>query len=87
LITGLGKSLREGRGNPFQYSFLGIPMDRRNLVGYSPWSPKEPDTIEHEYMHITIQAGIEELRIKEIKWEWIKLADLICDLQILVSLV
>ena len=70
LFTGLGKSLREGSGNPFQYSFLGNPMDRRSLVGYSPWSPKQPAAIEHEHMHITIQAGIQELCIKEIKWEW-----------------
>ena len=27
-IPGLGRSLREGRGYPFQYSCLGNPMDR-----------------------------------------------------------
>ena len=27
-IPGLGRSPREGRGNPLQYSFLGNPMDR-----------------------------------------------------------
>jgi len=27
-IPGLGKSPREGNGNPFQYSYLGNPMDR-----------------------------------------------------------
>ena len=36
LIPGLGRSLGEGNGNPFQYSCLENPMDRRSLVGYSP---------------------------------------------------
>ena len=27
-IPRLGKSPREGNGNPFQYSYLGNPMDR-----------------------------------------------------------
>ena len=28
LFSGLGRSLGEGNGNPFQYSCLGDPMDR-----------------------------------------------------------
>ena len=28
LISGLGKSLGEGNGNPVPYSFLGNPIDR-----------------------------------------------------------
>ena len=28
LITGLGRSPREGNGNPLQYSGLGNPLDR-----------------------------------------------------------
>ena len=28
LIPGLGRPLREGNGNPLQYSFLENPMDR-----------------------------------------------------------
>ena len=27
-IPGLGRSSREGNGNPLQYSYLGNPMDR-----------------------------------------------------------
>ena len=27
-IPGLGRSPREGNGNPLQYSYLGNPMDR-----------------------------------------------------------
>ena len=40
LIPGLGRSPGEGSGNPLQYSCLGNPMDRRSLVGYSPWGRK-----------------------------------------------
>ena len=36
LIPESGRSPGEGNGNPFQYSFLGSPMDReRSLVGYN----------------------------------------------------
>ena len=35
LNPGLGRSLREGNGNPLQYSCLGNPTDR-GPVGYSP---------------------------------------------------
>ena len=37
-IPGLGRSAREGNGNPPQYSCLGNPMDRG--AGYSPWGLK-----------------------------------------------
>ena len=39
-ILGLGSYLGEGNGNPLQYSCLENPMDRRSLVGYSPWGFK-----------------------------------------------
>ena len=53
LIPGSGRSPGEGNGNPLQYSCLENPMDRRKLVGYSPWGPKELDTTEwlHFYFH------------------------------------
>ena len=35
LIPGLGISPGGGNGNPFQYSYLRNPMDRRSLAGYS----------------------------------------------------
>ena len=35
-IPGSGRSPGEGHGNPLQYSCLENPMDRENLVGYSP---------------------------------------------------
>ena len=33
LIPGSGRSLGEGKSNPLQYSYLGNPVDKRNLVG------------------------------------------------------
>ena len=38
--------LEKENGNPLQYSCLESPMDRRSLVGYSPWGRKESDTTE-----------------------------------------
>ena len=32
LIPGLGRSPGEGYGNPFQYSYLENPMDKRSLA-------------------------------------------------------
>ena len=46
-IPGSGRSPGEGNGNPLQYSCLGW----RSLVGYSPWGPKEWDTIEQLHFH------------------------------------
>ena len=46
LIPGSGRCPGEGSGNPLQYSCLENPMDKQNLVGYSPWGHKESDTTE-----------------------------------------
>ena len=46
LIPGLGRSSREGNGNPLQYSCLKNPYEERSLAGYSPWGHKELDTTE-----------------------------------------
>ena len=40
LIPGSRRSLGEGNGHLLQYSCLGNPMDKRSLVGYSPWGCK-----------------------------------------------
>ena len=45
-IPGLGRSPGEGNGNPLQYSCLKNPVNRRSLVGYSPWGRKESDMTE-----------------------------------------
>ena len=42
-IPRLGRSLREGYGNPLQ---SGKSHGQRSLEGYSPWSCKESDTTE-----------------------------------------
>ena len=46
LIPGSGRSSGEGNGSPLQYSCLENPIDRRSMVGYSPWGRKESDTTE-----------------------------------------
>ena len=48
-ISVSGRSLGEGKSNPLQYSCLENPMDKRSLVGYSPWSRKELDKTEHTH--------------------------------------
>ena len=49
---GLGRSPGGGNGNLLQDSWLGNPVDRGGLVGYSPCGHKEPDTTEHStYPH------------------------------------
>ena len=50
-IPGLGRSPGEGNGNPLQYSCPENTMDRRNLVGYSPWGHKELDMTEQLLFH------------------------------------
>ena len=47
-IPRLGRSPGEGNGNPFQYSYLGNPVDRGAWRGYSPKGHKDPDT--HEWL-------------------------------------
>ena len=42
-VSGSGRSIGEGNGNPLKYSCLGNSMDRKSLVGYSPWGCKESD--------------------------------------------
>ena len=47
LIPGLGRSPGEGNGNPLQYSYPENSMDRGSRwATYSPWGPRELDTIE-----------------------------------------
>ena len=52
-IPGLGRSPGEGNGNPFQYC-MENRHGQRSLVGYSPRSCKESDTIKqlsHTHTH------------------------------------
>ena len=41
-----------------QHSCLKNPMERRSLMGYSPWSCKESDTAEHTRMQ-RVQSSIQ----------------------------
>ena len=43
-VPGWGRSPREGNGNPFQYSFLGNPMDRGACQATVHGVAKESDT-------------------------------------------
>ena len=45
-ISGSGRSLGEGHGNPLQYSCLESPMDGGALAGYSLYGHKELDRTE-----------------------------------------
>ena len=51
-IPGSGRYPGEGHGNPLQYSCLENPMDKRNLVSFSPWGCKESDMTEGLSIHI-----------------------------------
>ena len=46
LISGLGRSLGGGHGNPLLYSCLENPQRQWSLVGYSPWGCKESGSTE-----------------------------------------
>ena len=45
-IPGLGGSLAEGDGYPFQYFLPGEPQGQKRLVGYHPWGYKQSNTAE-----------------------------------------
>ena len=57
LIPGLGRSSREGNGNPFQYSCLENPMDRGVWWVTIHGVAKELDTTEHLSTH-TLKATL-----------------------------
>ena len=46
-IPGSGKSPGEGNWQHFPVFLPGKLHGQRSLAGYSPWGPKESDTIEH----------------------------------------
>ena len=55
-IPGSGRSPGEGNGNPLQYSCLGNPIDKRRLVGDSPWG-QESDMIYQLSNNIVIYGN------------------------------
>ena len=66
LIPGLGRSPGGGHGNPHQYSCLDNSMDKRSLMGYSPWGCKKSDMTEclsraqHKVTHVSYLHTAEE---------------------------
>ena len=57
----------EGNGNPLQHSCLESSMDKRSLLGYSPWNRKESDTTEqlthtHNYQGSQCDKSVTESR-------------------------
>ena len=58
LIPRSGRSLREGNGNPLQYSCLENFMDRRaRWATYSPWGCKESAMTEQVTQTHTLQLS------------------------------
>ena len=45
-ISELERSAQEGHDNPLHCSCLENPVDKRSLVGYSPWGCTESDMTE-----------------------------------------
>ena len=52
-ISGSGRSLGEGNGNPLQYSWRKIPWTEEPGRLYSPWGLKESDTTELLHFHFS----------------------------------
>ena len=50
-LPGSGRSPGVGNGNPLRSSCLGNSIDKRSLVGYSPWGCKELATTQHTHTH------------------------------------
>ena len=55
-IPGLGRSVREGNGNPLQYSCLGNPMGRGALQAAVHGVEKESDTTEQLHFHFSLSC-------------------------------
>ena len=61
-IPGLGRSPREGHGNPLQHSCLETPHGQRSLGGYSTWACKESDMNKvTENTHMPLQLVLNRI--------------------------
>ena len=69
LIPGSGRSLREGNGNPFQYSCLENPHQQRSLMGYSPWGRKELDMTEWLTLSLSFMERKGEIMVPPLSRE------------------
>ena len=66
-IPGLGRSPREGNGNPLQYCCLENPPDRGAWRGYSTWGRKESDTTKQ--LHESTKYGNCQQIFKQLNTE------------------
>ena len=55
-ISGSGGFPGEGNGNPLQYSYLGNPMDKNPIVGYSPRGYKKSDMTEQLTLSFSLSS-------------------------------
>lgn len=60
----------EDNGNPLQCFFQKNPMDRKSLVGCSPWDHKESDMTEWLSMHACHHLGILSLNLCFVSEVW-----------------
>ena len=63
LIAWLGRSPGGRHGNPLLYSCLEKPMDRGDLVGYSPWGRKELYVTEQQKNNNKENRGKQSVRV------------------------
>ena len=68
-ILGLGRSPREGNGNPFQYYCLENPWTG-SLAGYSPWGHKELNNWTCTHTHTHTHTRAHTYVITKIKQSW-----------------
>ena len=67
LIPGLGRSPREGNGNPLQYSCLGNPMDRGAWRATVHGVAKDLDTTAHTQYRYASLIFNTDLRLRRIQ--------------------
>ena len=64
-IPELGRSPKEGNGNPLQYSLSGESHGQRSLSGYSPRGRKESDTTERLHFTLSFDPASRDLSYKK----------------------
>ena len=77
-IPGLGRSPREGYGNPLQYFCLENAHGQMSQVGYSTWDHKESDTTEQLSTSNEIGKFQLYLTLNCTNINWDKMIQIIC---------
>ena len=60
----------EGNGTPLQYFCLENPMDKRSLVGCSPWGRSESDRTERLHFHFSASCMEKEMATHSSVLAW-----------------